>query len=235
MSGLSRQKRGQHHGIDHLILDDHPRAERIAVAAWIVAGLLFVAMAVGPIRDRLDSFDLWVYELTYPIKWGPLTVLSHLMAFLGSAYFVWPLRVVVTTVLAWRRRWVALSAWLSAIVLSEPLIGIMKAWYGRPRPPEHLVVEVTGAFPSGHAVAGSVVALSLVIVLVPRGPARRNMEMAAAVFAMVMAGSRVYLGAHWLTDVFAGTAIGAACAIGGAALAQRWFESRPVSQLGSTD
>ncbi len=215
-----------HRGIDHLILDDHRWAERVAVAAWIVAGLLFLAMAIDPIRDRIDSFDLWFHELTYPVKWGPLTALSYGMAFLGSVYFVWPLRLVVTVVISVQRRWVALGAWLAAIVLSEPLIGVMKELYGRPRPPQALVEEVTGAFPSGHAVAGAVVALSLVIVLVPRGPARRNLEMAAAGFAVIMAGTRVYLGAHWLTDVFGGVALGAACAVGGAAVVQRWFRAK---------
>ena len=216
----------EHHGIDHLILDNHRWAERVALTAWIVAGLLFVAMAIGPVRDALDSFDLWVHELIYPIKWGPLTALSYAMAFLGSVYFVWPFRALVTIVLSVRRRWVALGAWLMGIVLSEPLIGFLKEAYGRPRPPQALVEEVTGAFPSGHAVAGSVVALSLVIVMVPRGPARRNLEMAAAGFAVVMAGSRIYLGAHWPTDVLAGVALGSACAIGGAAIVQRWFQSR---------
>jgi undecaprenyl-diphosphatase len=223
MSESERPGQIEHHGIDHLILDNHRWAERVAIAAWIVAGLLFVAMAIPSVRDALDSFDLWFHELTYPIKWEPLTGLSYAMAFLGSALFVWPLRVVVTIVLYMRRRWVALGAWLVPILLSEPLIGVLKAAYGRPRPADTLVVEVTGAFPSGHAVAGSVVALSLVIVLVPRGPARRNLEMAAAAFAIVMAGTRIYLGAHWLTDVLAGVALGAACAIGGAAIVQRWF------------
>ena len=216
----------EHQGIDHLILDNHRGAERVALTAWIIAGLLFIAMALGPVRDALDSFDLWFHETTYPVKWAPLTALSYGMAFLGSVYFVWPLRVVVTLVLSWRRRWVALGAWLMGIVLSEPLIGFLKEVYGRPRPPQALVVEVTGSFPSGHAVAGAVVALSLVIVMVPRGPARRNLEMAAAGFAVVMAGSRIYLGAHYLTDVLAGVALGAACAIGGAALVQRWFQAR---------
>ena len=123
-------------------------------------------------------------------------------------------------------RWAAISAWWLAILLSEPLIGSLKAAYGRPRPPEALVEEVTGSFPSGHAVAGAVVAISLVIVLVPAGPARRNLEIAAAVFAVLMAGTRVYLGAHWLTDVFGGVALGAACAIGSAAIVHRYVRSR---------
>jgi membrane-associated phospholipid phosphatase len=221
-----------HGGIDHWILDDHHTAEKIAVAAWIVAGTLFLALVIGPIRRSIDSFDLWFFELTYPIKWAPLTGLSYVMAFLGSAVFVWPLRFLVTIVLAFRRRWVAVGAWLAPIALSEPLIGLLKTLYDRPRPPRHLVDEITAAFPSGHAVAGSVVAISLVIVLVPPGLARRNLEMAAAAFAFVMAGSRIYLGAHWLTDVCAGVALGAACAVGGAALVQRWFRARRAVQAG---
>ena len=213
-------------GIDHLVFDNHLWAERVAVAAWVVAGCLFAAMAIDPVRNGIESFDRWFFDLVYPIKWGPLTALSHVLAFLGSAFFVWPLRVVVTAVLVVRKRWVALSAWLVPILLSEPLIGSLKAAYGRSRPPEALVTEITGSFPSGHAVAAAVVALSLVIVLVPRGPARRNLEMGAALFVFLMAGSRIYLGAHWLTDVLAGVALGAACSIGGAALVQRWFSLR---------
>ena len=93
-----------HHGIDQFILENHRWAERIAVAAWVVAGLLFAAMAIGPIRDAVESFDRWFYDLVYPIKWAPLTGLSRVLAFVGSAWFVWPLRVVVTEVLLARKR-----------------------------------------------------------------------------------------------------------------------------------
>lgn len=215
-----------HHGLEHLVIDDHRWAEHIALLLWATAGLSFVAMAIPSSREALDSFDLWFHELTYPIKWGPLTGLSHAMAFLGSAMVVWPIRLLVIGILAVKKRWLALGAWVLPILLSEPLIGTMKAAYDRPRPPQSLVEEVTGAFPSGHAVAGAVVAISLVIVLVPAGATRRNLEMAAAGFTLVMAGTRVYLGAHWLTDVFGGVALGAACAIGGAALAQRLYRWR---------
>jgi undecaprenyl-diphosphatase len=216
----------EHRGIEHLLLDDHRWAERIAILLWAIAGLSFLAMAIPGTRDALDAFDKWFYDVTYPIKWGPLTAISHGMAFLGSAVFVWPLRAVVSVVLYLQKRRAALSAWLTAILLSEPLIGSLKAAYGRPRPPVALVHEITGSFPSGHAVAGSVVAISLVIVFVHPGPARRNLEIAAATFAVLMAGTRVYLGAHWLTDVFGGVALGADCAIGAAAIVQRYVRSR---------
>ena len=45
------------------------------------------------------------------------------------------------------------------------------------------------------------------------GPRRRKWEIIAAVFAFVMALSRVYLNAHWFSDVVAGTLLGAGIAV----------------------
>jgi membrane-associated phospholipid phosphatase len=100
------------------------------------------------------------------------------------------------------------------MLLSQVMIGPIKASYARPRPPLPLV-ETTGySFPSGHAVAGAAIAISLVVVLVPVGPRMRNLEMIAGAFAVIMGISTVYLRAHWLSDAVAGVALGAAVAIG---------------------
>jgi undecaprenyl-diphosphatase len=221
VKGHDRTVEDDHSALEHLLLTDHPRAIRIATWLWAVSGALFVVMAIAPLRDAVQAFDETIYDATYPIKWGPLTAVAKTLAFLGSVWFVWPFRAVVTAVLWVRRRYVALVAWLVPIVLSEPFIGLLKAAYDRPRPSIALVTSATAAFPSGHAVAGSVMALSIVIVFVPAGPRRRNLKLAAAAFAFLMAASRMYLGAHWFTDVVAGMAFGAAAAIGGAALVQR--------------
>jgi undecaprenyl-diphosphatase len=53
----------------------------------------------------------------------------------------------------------------------------------------------------------------------PSGPRRRKWEAIAVVFAFVMAFSRVYLNAHWLSDVVAGVLLGTGVALGSAALA----------------
>lgn len=208
--------------LEHLLLHDHPRAVRLAIALWVLALGLFVGMAIPPARDLIESFDRAIYDLTFPIKWAPITVLAYALDFLGSVWFIWPLRVVVAVFFMRRNQWRALATWLLAIALSDPFIGILKLAYGRARPPDGLVEEITGSFPSGHSIAGSVVAVTLVVCLFRAGPARRNLEIAAAIFAFLMGGSRMYLGAHWLTDVVSGVAFGAAVAVGSAALVQ-WF------------
>ena len=96
----------------------------------------------------------------------------------------------------------------------------MKALYDRPRPAHGLIATHGSAFPSGHAIAGAVTAVGIVVVLLPPGPARWAWELRAAVFAVVMAFSRAYLGVHWLSDVVAGGLLGTCLAVGWPALLQ---------------
>jgi len=93
-----------------------------------------------------------------------------------------------------------------------------KGWYMRARPPGILVETQTYSFPSGHAVATASIGVALVLVSMHAGPHRRRWELVAAAAAFVMALSRVYLSAHWLSDVVAGTLLGVGVALGSAAL-----------------
>ena len=89
----------------------------------------------------------------------------------------------------------------------------MKALYDRPRPPNGLVGTSVASFPSGHAVAASVTAVGLVIVLMPPGHKRWVWERRAVLYASLMALSRTYLSAHWLSDVVAGALLGGGIAL----------------------
>jgi undecaprenyl-diphosphatase len=207
------------------LLTDHPAARRIAIALWVLGGFLFLALAIPTTADWVQTVDDWVHTLAIDLENGFAVGAAEALDFIGSTWVVTPVMIVTAAFLLWKRRWEALTFWVLAMVGSQLLIGPMKSLYARPRPPMALI-ETTGySFPSGHAVAGAAVAVALVIVLVPAGPKRRNLEMLAAAFAVVMALSRVYLRAHWLSDAVSGAALGAGVAIAAAALVH-WVEHR---------
>ncbi len=52
------------------------------------------------------------------------------------------------------------------------------------------------------------------LAFLPAGPKRRKWEWIAVAFAFVMAFSRVYLHAHWFSDVVAGVLLGSGIALG---------------------
>lgn len=207
------------------MLTDHRRA--IWVSVGLLAALVFVLVAVGrhpesaaPVTTIpfIGEWDLLVYEAMIDIRNDPLTALALVLNVLGGGVVTIPLRILVSIWLGLQRRWRAFATWVLTWAVAELITAMAKGFFHRGRPFEPIVDVVGYSFPSGHAVAGAATAVALVLVLLPAGPKRRRWEIAAVAFAFVMAFSRVYLRAHWLSDVVAGVLLGAGVALGCAGL-----------------
>ncbi|NNC73914.1 MAG: phosphatase PAP2 family protein [Acidimicrobiia bacterium] len=203
---------------EHEMLAEHRWALVASLVLYLAVGALFVLMAFPSGEKYVQSVDDWWYDSIDVIRVGAVTALAHVLNVLGSTWVTVPIRVVTAGWLARIGRIEALTTWILTIVASEAMIWILKTAYRRERPPDGLVETTSFSFPSGHAIAGTVTAIALVIVLVPAGRRRRRWEVIAGLFAFTMGMSRVYLNAHWLSDVVAGTVLAAAFAIGIAAL-----------------
>jgi membrane-associated phospholipid phosphatase len=191
----------------------------------LVSGCLLVGAAVVTLlyvlpatRPGVQAMDDAVWRFARSVENPPATAVALVLSLLGSGAVNWPLRILAMLLLAWRRHWLRLAAFALAVITSELLIGWMKAAVDRPRPPDSLIATTGAAFPSGHAIATAVTAVGLVLVLAPPGPKRWRWEVNAVIFTSVMALSRVYLRAHWLTDTVAGALLGAGLALGWPAL-----------------
>lgn len=113
---------------------------------------------------------------------------------------------------------------LSALLLALGLAGGvalsegLKSLFERERPPAlyQAVDTLNASFPSGHALLSTVFYLSLGVMLTRAFPRKRLKAFvlgAAMLIAMLVGLTRVYLGAHWASDVLAGWSVGAAWAM----------------------
>ena len=202
-------------------------AIRISLVLWAIGLSLFVVMAVPVLEESAQVIDDAIHSLAVDLEYAFPVAMAKALDFVGSTPVTAPLILVVGAWLAFRKRWQALTTWVLAMTVSQLFIGPVKNIYDRPRPPMPLVETSSWSFPSGHAVAGAAIAVALVIVLIPPGPKRRGWEVAAASFAVAMALSRVYLRAHWLTDVVAGASLGVAIALASGATVH-WLADRRV-------
>lgn len=203
-------------------LEQSPR--RLAVLAAGVALLLAVGLGVLVALRPLELDAEWMEEiLENRAAW--LEVPARVFDFLGGgwfAIFAVPLGVAGAFLIA-RRPWAAL-AFVVGSAASSGLVQLLKVLFGRARPEQILVPLESGSFPSGHTANAATVVVLLALLLRAWWVA-----IAGAVYVVLMALSRTYLGAHWVTDTVGGALIGAAMAVlAWAVLATRLRRERPA-------
>lgn len=166
------------------------------LAAWVVAG------------DVFDPLDQSARALIRDGRPDVLETPMWLVGVLGSGYVLLPV-TLVTSVVFWRRRHRVLALWLPTIAAATVLaLGLTKWLMNKPRP------TLRGyGFPSGH-VFGVTVFVMIALYLLWRFDARPAWQRAArltgAAFVTIVAYSRIYVNAHWLSDVVGGLLAGIA-------------------------
>ena len=196
---------------------------------WLFALTWLVLLAVPALADVVQQFDDRVTDGVVSVEQDLLVSMARFLAVIGGTVASAVVVLVVALWLAWQRRWPGLAVWLVAVAASELLNVAIKSIYERARPPVGLVEESSFSFVSGHSMTAAVLAITLVLVCVPTGPRRRVWLVVAVGYALLMAASRVYLRAHWLSDTLAGVTIGAACAVTVALVASWWHTRRQVA------
>lgn len=186
----------------------------IAIAGWgafLVAGATFMVLAWSvTARAPLVDLDASVAEWLRPRRGAAMT----------QAMLVWTHLHSIPAMLAWTALFAFLLArlrqryWMLTLglaVLGGMLLNVaLKYAYERARPSldEALVTLHTFSFPSGHTAAATAFYGVVAAFLVSRtsNPLLRSAAVLAAVVAVALvAFSRVYLGAHYLSDVVAAT------------------------------
>lgn len=185
-----------------------------AVAAVVYAlGLL----VTGPLRQtalgRTDE------EVVRAAERARLPWLTEVMQTVDLVSGVWGILVAGATVaalgVAHRGSWRPAVVVLVAVAGEVLLYWLTTSLVGRPRPdvePLYTRLPIDNSFPSGHvaatvAVYGSAAALALAY---GRGRLRRLVVAAAALLVALSMTARVYLGAHYPTDVVVGLLLGTA-------------------------
>ena len=104
-------------------------------------------------------------------------------------------------------------AWILVMAVGEMLNMGLKEYVKRARPPYHEAAHTSGySFPSGHSMAAFIaygMLAYILIQLIPHRRGRRAMVGALAGLVLLIGFSRMFLGAHWLSDVVGGFAAGA--------------------------
>jgi membrane-associated phospholipid phosphatase len=191
-----------------------PNARRLALVLACVVLVALLALQVwteGPVT----RLDLAITQWLIAHRNHGLT--GFMLAVTYAHQTKW-LLLATACVAAWQvrqRRWTQLAR-LAVVPFGMLVNAGLKSVFQRPRPvlEDPLMVLMTLSFPSGHAAASTVFYGALCALAFGRwpGPRARGLAVAGAVLVVLLVTfSRVYLGAHYFSDVVAGVAVGTIC------------------------
>jgi len=199
------------------------------VIATVALAVLFVLVWNVP----YFTIDLTVTRAIQTISWTWFALLMAVISFPGSAPQSFVLVALVVAVLfVIGLRWEALSTLLAGAGGSL-LDTLAKAIVHRARPTAdivHVVQQVSGySFPSGHVVFyvsffGFLMFLAYTL-LKQRVVWRSALLLALAFFVATIGVSRIYLGAHWFSDVLGAYLLGSLW-LGASVFIYRWGKPR---------
>jgi undecaprenyl-diphosphatase len=179
---------------------------------------LFAVLAILTATGRLATVDAAASGVVYSWEAPALTAAMLVITNAGAWFVYLPITVVLLAIPRLRSKvGLPVAATMTAVAT---LNWVLKPLFAIPRPEAHRLTSATGfSFPSGHAMSAAAFA-GVVALLFVRYSRRRHAQdphgrvaeaivsVLAALFALAVGFSRVYLGVHNPSDVIAGFAMG---------------------------
>ncbi|MBO6184543.1 MAG: phosphatase PAP2 family protein [Chryseobacterium sp.] len=177
--------------------------------------VVFLLLSFYVVDSSPRSWDLLVSQ---ELQEDPSALLDLLMkgfSWLGTVY-VAAVMVVVFSLVFWIFKYTKEAIFVLSCLLSGGVSYALKMLVDRPRPTTDFVriVEETHyqSFPSGHVLFYTAFFGSLIVIAISSSILKLSWKLmiSSICAAMIILGavSRIYLGAHWFTDVIGGFIVG---------------------------
>jgi membrane-associated phospholipid phosphatase len=183
----------------------------LAVVA-VIAIAVFVALTVVVTTNPSLTLDSRAFHIVNDLRAPWIDHAARIITALGLIAIVGPVVLLAAALLIRRRHRACAVALAAGAALAWISVWIVKTAVHRARPPGPLVHTSGQSYPSAHA-ANSIGWLALAIALtvaIPTRGGRITAIAAGALLAALVGLSRIYLRAHYASDVLAGEALATA-------------------------
>lgn len=175
----------------------------LLLLGWCWFALLMAVVAHGePLR-----LDMVVHQamlaLRNPLADYPMAALASL----GAWQVLLPATAAGMGYLVWRRRWMAAAHWLAALAFGLALTKLLGATVHVVRPPD---ASSGFGFPSVSVTMATIIFGFFAVLIARELPGRTRVwpYLLSGIVVSLIGFARLYLGAHWLSDVIGGMLFG---------------------------
>jgi len=201
-------------------------AVAVILAAW-AAGEILEDLVPG---HPLQAADRWTFTTLRALRTAAVDQVMITLTEGGDTLVVWGVALSAGAWLAWKRAWRPLVYGLAAVGGGSLINSAIKLAVHRARPTDlHLAGASAYSFPSGHSTTNAVLYGFLLILMARQVALRRLAPVVAAcvLFVGAICFSRLYLGAHWLSDVAGGLVFASAWLV----LLARLYHRQPAPDI----
>ena len=204
------------------------------IGTIVLAGAIWV---FGGISEDLITGDPLVLVDAIISEWlrthadSGFTRGMQMVSALAATFVIGILSALIACILLWRRLWDALLGLALAVAGGVLLNILLKHLFGRARPgwADPLMALTDPGFPSGHTMMATILYGYVAVFLMSRIASWRWRLLIATVtilLVLAVALSRMYLGAHYLSDVLGAMAAGTAWLAFCLTVVEKWHRQR---------
>ena len=186
----------------------------------ILITLFFIYLFFGIVRDYIGQealirADLRIINLISQFRTSSINNFMLFITYLAKGEIITVAVIFSLIILFLLRKWAYFNNLLVFVLGGELFVWIIKNIVERPRPPlaESLTIETSYSFPSGHSFV-AIAFYGLITFFLFESLKRKWFKILVLILGIILVlligASRIYLGAHWPSDVLASYASGLA-------------------------
>ena len=169
--------------------------------------LLFIINTILVISNKVSLIDKSIHDFIIKFSSEITTSIMKIFTFFGSTIFIVILSIILFIIFIILKQKDKAFKTAGAIIISTIINNIIKIIIRRPRPEYITVVEKTFSYPSGHTMASTTL-YGILLYLLLKSNLNKTYKIGFGIILgnlpLLVGISRIYLGAHFFTDVFGG-------------------------------
>lgn len=177
----------------------------------LISTVLFLILFFN-VREHgnLTSWNYSIFHLLQTIRTPKLDRFFVVVTLMGMPLTMAMIGAIITVGLFFKRQWYTAINFISGLILSAGAIFVFKNLSHSERPQGFEHVTPDSSFPSGHTTMSFTICMLIAFFAAQILPKKSRWIPYAltGIFVTFVALSRLYLGAHWLTDIIGGILLG---------------------------
>lgn len=209
---------------------EHHHRQLVLLFLAVLTGLLVVLLSFNVMQQGWTTqWNISVFHFMQSLRFPKLDSVIVGFTFLGDKQVILPFMLLVAIGLYWQGHRNTVYHWLGNGVLVVGTSVVLKYIVQSPRPEGLMITRTSFSFPSGHTTLSTAIygILTLLICKQLSKEWRRFVIWPMTLLILGIPLSRLYLGAHWLTDIIGGLLLGSFCICLSAMSYQR-YNHKPI-------